>query len=606
MASVADTQLIARISVNSALPQLDRLFDYRVPEHLASLPMGARVKVPLRNSLVEGFVVELAELSDYPGKLLDIAELISPVPILQPEIYRLARAIANRQVGTVRDVLRLAIPARQARVEKAWLTTQDSDPTTAEQPYDFTVEQLRQRLSTHYDSILLDALDTQASRIALTASSGVVPAASGWLPRWSLDLAVIACLGILNGQSTIIAVPDFRDIEHLETALREFLPEHDILRLDSKQSNPERYRQYLACLADTPRVVIGNRSVLSAPVQRLGLIIVWDDSDPLHEEPLAPYPHSRDLALLRQQQSDSQLIFASYSPSIAVQRLVELNWLNPVRSRHTPPRVILPSGIDAERGMRIPSPVMQALAQGITTGPVLVQVSRPTASEQHYPDDTLPTAGQTAAQLGRAFPGVPVIQAEGDRVIASVSDRPALIIATRGAEPIAEHGYRAVALLDGLRMMGRESLNVAEDCLRWWSNAASLAATGAPVFLVGVSHELGQAMASWRQDRYAGRELAFRRELRLPPAIRTVTLSGHRQPVHDTQTKLSEQFGCQSLFLEPQHEADDVRVLVKFEYRDGDTIAQVLREEVIRYAAARGKLKPRLRVRMDEPELELS
>src|SRR6185436_6072340 len=58
---------------------------------------------------------------------------------------------------------------------------------------------------------------------------------------------------------------------------------------------------------------------------------------------------------------------------------------------------------------------------------------------------------------------------------------PALVVATRGAEPIAAGGYRAVLLLDGERMLLRESLRVAEDCLRWWSNAAALAAPGATV-----------------------------------------------------------------------------------------------------------------------------
>src|SRR5690606_1386168 len=96
-----------------------------------------------------------------------------------------------------------------------------------------------------------------------------------------------------------------------------------------------------------------------------------------------------------------------------------------------------------------------------------------------YPDDRLPTASQTGTELGRAFPRIPVVIAEGDRIISQVSGQPQLVISTRGAEPIPDGGYSAVILLDGLRMMGRESLNVAEDCLRWWSNAAALVKDGA-------------------------------------------------------------------------------------------------------------------------------
>ena len=106
-------------------------------------------------------------------------------------------------------------------------------------------------------------------------------------------------------------------------------------------------------------------------------------------------------------------------------------------------------------------------------------------------------ASRTAEELGRAFPRTRVILSDGERPLTRVGPEPDLVIATRGAEPIAEGGYRAELLLDGDRMLMRESLRVAEDCLRWWSNAAALAAPGAPVFLVGVAGALATALATW-------------------------------------------------------------------------------------------------------------
>ncbi|TPX01018.1 primosomal protein N', partial [Schumannella luteola] len=104
--------------------------------------------------------------------------------------------------------------------------------------------------------------------------------------------------------------------------------------------------------------------------------------------------------------------------------------------------------------------------------------------------------------------------------------RPALVVATRGAEPIAAGGYRAVLLLDGERMVARESLRIAEDCLRWWSGAAALAADDATVFLVGVGGRLASALATGGVTAFARAELADRRALRFPPATRTATLDG--------------------------------------------------------------------------------
>ena len=44
--------------------------------------------------------------------------MISPEPVLTPEIFDLARAVADRYAGTLADVLRLAIPPRHATAER--------------------------------------------------------------------------------------------------------------------------------------------------------------------------------------------------------------------------------------------------------------------------------------------------------------------------------------------------------------------------------------------------------------------------------------------------------------------------------------------------------
>ena len=93
----------ARIALESPLPQLDRLFDYRVPQEiLGQVQPGNRVKVPFGHGkkLLEGYVVQLAESASFEGKVSEIAELVSPVAALQSEIYALARAVADRQAAT--------------------------------------------------------------------------------------------------------------------------------------------------------------------------------------------------------------------------------------------------------------------------------------------------------------------------------------------------------------------------------------------------------------------------------------------------------------------------------------------------------------------------
>ncbi|MFG1991259.1 hypothetical protein ACGFJ7_14915, partial [Actinoplanes sp. NPDC048988] len=114
----AETLPVARVCVDVPLPHLDRLFDYLVAstDDEAAQP-GVRVKVRFAGQLVSGFLLERAETSPHGGKLAYLDKVVSPEQVLDPEITRLARAIADRYAGNLCDVLRLAVPPRHARVE---------------------------------------------------------------------------------------------------------------------------------------------------------------------------------------------------------------------------------------------------------------------------------------------------------------------------------------------------------------------------------------------------------------------------------------------------------------------------------------------------------
>jgi primosomal protein N' (replication factor Y) len=139
-------------------------------------------------------------------------------------------------------------------------------------------------------------------------------------------------------------------------------------------------------------------------------------------------------------------------------------------------------------------------------------------------------AGRTAEELGRAFPGTPVVVSGGASVVEMVPGAPALVVATPGAEPRADGGYAAAVLLDGWVVLGRPSLRAAEEALRRWLNAAALVRPGASGGAVTVVAEAAlpavQALIRWDPVTHADRELAEREALRFPPAVRMAALSG--------------------------------------------------------------------------------
>jgi primosomal protein N' (replication factor Y) len=144
-------------------------------------------------------------------------------------------------------------------------------------------------------------------------------------------------------------------------------------------------------------------------------------------------------------------------------------------------------------------------------------------------------ARRTAEELGRAFPDTPVITSAGEAMVSEVADRPALVVATPGAEPRASGGYGAALLLDSWALLGRQDLRAAEDTLRRWMAAAALVRARHDGGVVTVVAEAAvptvQALIRWDPVGHADVELAARAEVALPPSVHMAALDGAAEAV---------------------------------------------------------------------------
>lgn len=653
---------VARVLIDSPLPQLDRLFDYEIPEEWAETALpGVRVKVPLRSAgrVVEGYLVEIGEAEATTRPLSDLEAVVSPVAVLPPALYRLARRVADRAAGGAGEVLRLAIPRRMVRAEKAWAAA----PAPALPEIAPAQVAWAQQVLAAYPG--LDAAIGAGERIAVDAPPRLVALSDGApVGAWAVLLSAAATVMLAAGRSSVLVVPDHRDQEQLAAALEACLPASSIIRDDARQPAPARYAAYLRVLAEVPCVVIGNRSAVYAPAARTGLVAVWDDGDPLLSEPLRPGVHARDAALVRQELDGGALLLCGHTRTSDVERLTGIGWVREIPpAKKVTPRVVLSPPADGPAQARIPSAAFAAAREALTAGPVLVQVARPgyapvvVCAECRRPARCLHCTGplrsrgprarpecawcgrgqdgwrclhcegttlrpasagseRTADELGRAFPNTRVVVADGEHPVGRVDARPALVVATRGAEPVADGGYRAVLLLDGARMLLADDLRIGEHCLRWWSNAAALAAPGAPVHLVGVTGPVARALATWTQPSYARTELVERAPLRMPPTVRVAALEGPPTAVaaalEGLRNDVRDLPGDAVLGPVPvTAETRTDRALVRFDYGAGPAVTASLRASVIA-AAVRGRGPRRsqgarntLRVRVDVPDLEL-
>src|ERR1700728_1211365 len=147
-------------------------------------------------------------------------------------------------------------------------------------------------------------------------------------------------------------------------------------------------------------------------------------------------------------------------------------------------------------------------------------------------------ARRTAEELGRAFPGTAVITSAGEAVVSEVGDRPALVVATPGAEPRASGGYGAALLLDSWALLGRQDLRAGEDTLRRWMAAAALVrarsedgAGGVVTVVAESSVPTVQSLIRWDPVGHADAELAARTEVALPPSVHMAALDGPGEAV---------------------------------------------------------------------------
>lgn len=510
--------------------------------------------------------------------------------------------------------------------------------------------------------------DGGSPRAVFTPLQGFGPAA------WPHLLATAVAAVRASGRGAVVVVPDYRDLDQLEKALLAVLPAGDIARLSADDGPTPRYRNFLRLLAGSAGVAIGTRSAAYAPVRNLGLVACWDDGDDLHIEQRAPYAHARDVLLLRADQEGTACLMAGHARSTELQRLVEAGWAMPVEAdrafaRRTVPRVLnTADSFEQERDplalvARLPGAAWRAAKEGLERGPVLVQVARagyapslvceacreparcqacqgPLALAGARGSSAIPQCRwcstpapewqcahctgrklrkgatgvlRTAEELGRAFPGKAVITSSGDHVKAGVGSAQALVVATVGAEPVADGGYAAALLLDGDSLLRRENLRAGEDTVRRWFNAAALvrpAPDGGLVVITATESVAVGALLRWDPAGYARRELELRMELQLPPAVRIASVTGPRAAVVHFSGTVEKELAAAGVTLRTAGPAplvltgppaaaagEDARTLLFFPYGQAGAVTRVLR--ATKAAAAAKRSSEPVQVRLD-------
>jgi primosomal protein N' (replication factor Y) len=499
-----------------------------VPEKLSELiAPGVRVQLPFGNRETEGIVVSRVANPERAGTLKAITKVLSPHYVATTASLALIDKAAEFYCCNPWDLLRSAIPPRVASVDKELLVTQT--PTESK--------------------------------------SGVkVRAFQSFQPFIASDQQITEIIdGFIKSGSVLIVAPDEKDVDRLISTLSDKF--QHVLRVSSSSTREERYRNFLLAMRLQSSIVVGTRSAVFTPVNNLAAIIIYKESSPDHFDLRSPGWNSSTIARMRSELEGIGLVFTGFTPSVRVAYEIDRSTIK-FNNQRTQVNVQAFSPSD---GTLLPGRIYSEIKKALKKGPVLFVAPRkgygnallcahcrnvalckcggrlsvsskglaptcvhcgtgfPTWKCSYCSRDKQYLAGRgierAAEEISRAFPGFPVVISAGDVIKESVESKPALVLATPGAQPPAEGGYAAVVVLDAIRFFSHTDINGQERARELLFETASLVSSDGQVLLVlDDSHPVVAALARWNIAPLLKRELAERDELKLPPSVISAVL----------------------------------------------------------------------------------
>lgn len=391
---------VARIITDLAL---DREFDYRIPADLAGpVDIGSVVRVPFGRRRARGFVVGLADRSDFPD-LKAIEAVVAGPPLFDAAMLRLARWVADYYAAPFESAIAAVLPAavrREGAKFKEQLVARLAAGAAPEPAEEAALAGKSPRQAAAWALLKAQGEMTAA---ALAAETGVALAGlrslekRGWLvlakgvirrdPHQRLHVlptqapplmaeqqaaldairaemaapkpGVVLLHGVTGsgktevylaaiqaalaaGQGAIALVPEIALTPQTMERFRGRFGE-TVAVLHSHLSDGERHDEWRRIAAGQARVVVGARSALFAPVRPLGLLVVDEEHEPAYKQDEAPRYSARDVAVMRGKFDGCAVVLGSATPSLESYRNAREGRYRLVRMTKRVDRRLLPA-----------------------------------------------------------------------------------------------------------------------------------------------------------------------------------------------------------------------------------------------------------------------
>lgn len=178
-----------------------------------------------------------------------------------------------------------------------------------------------------------------------------------------------------RGQSAMLLVPEIS----LTPQLLQLLIAHfgkEVAVLHSALRISERYDEWKRIKAGKAKVVVGTRSAVFAPVEKLGLLIVDEEQEHTYKSENSPRYHAREIAIYRGNREGAMVLLGSATPSLESMFLAKSGVYNHYRLTERYNKMHLPTVelVDMKQELKsgnagsISRYLQQSLAENISQG----------------------------------------------------------------------------------------------------------------------------------------------------------------------------------------------------------------------------------------------
>ena len=395
--------MYADIIVDITHEKLDKVFQYRIPSHLEGmLKVGMEVVVPfgMGNKEIKGYVTGFSERAEYaPEKMKEVLKIAEESVAIESKLVALAAWMKESYGGTMIQALKTVLPIKKKEKakekqkvrlllpeaegkEKLELYLHKNQKARArllaalldqpEQDYDFLIHKLNLTRSVvraleeqkvlaleseqvyrnpviYQQKEQKEIIYTEEQQAAIRTFSkdyeqgirktyllyGVTGSGKTEVYMEMIDKV------LSEGRQVIVLIPEIALT--YQTVMRFYTRFGGrVSILNSRMSQGERYDQMERVKKGEVDIMIGPRSALFTPFERLGLIVIDEEHEPTYKSEQVPRFHARETAIERARMEGASVVLGSATPSLEAFYACECGRYQMLRLRNRTGKQALP------------------------------------------------------------------------------------------------------------------------------------------------------------------------------------------------------------------------------------------------------------------------